>query len=123
MNIKNLVCAAVVAFCVLGCASGPRFVTAKDCPGNSCDIAVSVVTGSDGKPRIVLEDNGNLRMGRGNRDTVIVWQLKDSPDYKFERDTIAPHTGAPVADKQTTSREAWNDQITFVRNSAVNFIV
>src|SRR5215207_5580336 len=119
--IGGLVAAALLAACAAPGAQtgGPR--SSKTCAGHSCDVEVRVTT-VGGVPRIEI-DADELRFPRGNRDTTIVWKLKDSPEWAFKDTSIAPHTSAPAGGKETTSANEWRSQITFLNNSAVNFVV
>ncbi len=107
INTKTYRRACALAVFVLGLAiAGPgvRVAGAQPipCPGASCDVVVTVSGGT--------VSANDLQMGRGNK-AVIVWKLQ-SPDYRFQADSIRPHTGAPSGTKQTTTQVAWDAQMT-----------
>jgi hypothetical protein len=122
MKIRGVLCGVVAAVMLTACAmSGAQTGRARVvCPGNSCDVEVRVKM-EGGVAR--LEVNVDPEIPRGHRDVTIVWKLKDSPEWKFKPTSIAPHTTAPTGDKQTTTLEQWRSQITFLNNSAVNYVV
>ena len=123
MKIRIVSCGVIAAVMLTACAmSGAQpSGRSKTCPGNSCDVEVRVRIVS-GAPRIEI-DFDELRFPRGNRDVTVVWKLKDSPDWTFKDTSIAPHTAAPSAGKETTSADEWRSQIRFLNNSAVNYVV
>lgn len=122
MKLHSVLCGAVAASMLMACAmSGAQPGRSKTCPGNSCDAEVQVVM-VGGQPRVQI-DFDELRFTRGNRDATITWKLKDSPQWEFRQTSIAPHTGAPAAGKETTSANEWRSQITFRNSSAVNYTV
>jgi len=122
MNIKALLCAAAVAAGVLGCAAQEqRTFLPKQCPRGSCDAEVKV-DDSTGTPKVSISDDV-LQMKKRDRDPLIFWRLNASDDYEFVSDSIVPHTGAPVGNKQTTTLVAWNGQISYVAHNARIFIV
>jgi len=125
MKIRSVLCGITAVVLLAACASpgaqtgGPR--ASKTCPGNSCDVEVSVVM-VGGTPTVQV-DFDELRFPRGNQNVTLTWKLKDSPQWQFKDTSIAPHTGAPVAGKETTSANEWRSQISFRNSSAVTYVV
>lgn len=103
--------AGAVALCAMVTGAGAQSV---DCPGNSCDVLVTV-TGSPDAP-VVRVSATELRMKRGARNPVITWKL-DAADYEFRQASIRPYTGPAKAGKQTTTQAAWDDQCTRLNTS------
>jgi hypothetical protein len=119
MNATTFSRAIATALIILGFAvTGPGVRTADaqptPCPGASCDVIVAV-TGSPPSPTITVSAN-ELRMGKGNRNVMIVWKL-EAKDYEFRRGSIKAYTGAPAGGKQTTTQAAWDAQCEFVNNT------
>jgi hypothetical protein len=75
-----------------------------------------------GTPKVQI-DFDELRFPRGNQNVTVTWKLKDSPEWQFKETSIAPHTGAPSAGKETTSANEWRSQISFRNSSAVIYVV
>ena len=122
MKIRGVLCGVVAAVMLTACAmSGAQTGRSKTCPGNSCDVEVQVVM-VGGQPQVQV-DFDELRFPRGNQDATITWKLKDSPEWQFRETSIAPHTSAPSAGKETTSANEWRSQISFRNSSAVNYTV
>lgn len=123
MNVTTFSRAVATALILLGCAvAGPGVRTADaqptPCPGASCDVIVNV-TGGPPSPTITVSAN-ELRMGKGNRNVMIVWKLAAN-DYEFRHGSIRAHTGAPGGGKQTTPQAAWDAQCEFVNNTASTY--
>lgn len=75
-----------------------------------------------GQARIEI-DVDELLFPRGVANATIVWKLSRSPGWKFKDTSIAAHTSAPTADKQTTSANEWRSQIRYQSSSAANYVV
>ncbi len=116
MNTVSALRITAAAVIVLGCSiAGPGFGSASaqpiQCPGASCDVTVTV---AGNPPAPVAND---IRMKKGTPNPVITWKLVNAPDYEFRRDSIKPHTGAPVGSKQPTTQAAWDAQIAYQNNN------
>ncbi len=98
-----------VAAGIAGLAAGDAVAQRVDCPGNSCDVIVTM-TGDPAAPTVTVSAV-ELHMKRGARDPVITWKLQ-AGGYEFRTDSIKPHTGPPTAGKETTTQDAWSDQCT-----------
>ena len=96
------------AAAILGCAA-LSIVHAQTvtCPGNSCDVVVTV-SGPPDAP-VVAVSATELRMQRGARNPVITWKLQAS-DYEFRQASIRPFTGPASGSKQPTTQAEWDDQ-------------
>jgi hypothetical protein len=122
MKPRNVLCGVVAAILLSACAmSGAQPGRSKTCPGSSCDVEVQVVM-VGGTPKVQI-DFDELRFPRGNQNVTVTWKLKDSPEWTFKDTSIAPHTGAPSAGKETTSANEWRSQISFRNSSAVTYVV
>ena len=122
MKTRGALCGVVAAVMLTACAmSGAQTGRSKTCPGNSCDVEVQVVMVA-GVPKVQI-DFDELRFPRGNQNVTVTWKLKDSPEWQFKDTSIAPHTGAPSAGKETTSANEWRSQISFRNSSAVIYVV
>ena len=121
MNTRGVLGGVIAAVLLVACAAPGAQQRSKTCPGNSCDVEVQVVM-VGGAP-VVQVDFDEVRFPRGNANSTLTWKLKDSPQWQFKDTSIAPHTGAPTADKPTTSANEWRSQITFRNSSAVNYTV
>jgi hypothetical protein len=103
--------ACALALCVLLPAARAQTVT---CPGNSCDVVVTV-SGSPAAP-VVAVNAPELRMTRGARNPVITWKL-EAAGYEFRTDSVRPYTGSTTPTKTTTTQAAWDDQCTRLNTS------
>jgi len=121
MNTRGMLGGVIAAVLLVACAAPGAQQRSKTCPGNSCDVEVQVVM-VGGAP-VVQVDFDEVRFPRGNANSTITWKLKDSPQWQFKDTSIAPHTAAPVAGKDTTSANEWRSQIAFRNSSAVNYTV
>ncbi|MFO1415400.1 MAG: hypothetical protein U1F10_16145 [Burkholderiales bacterium] len=84
------------------------------CPGNSCDVVVTV-GGTPAAP-VVAVNAPELRMSRGARNPVITWKL-EAAGYEFRTDSIRPYGGPSSATKRTTTQAEWDDQCTRLNTS------
>jgi len=121
MNTRGMLGGVIAAVLLVACAAPGAQQRSKTCPGNSCDVEVQVVM-VGGAP-VVQVDFDEVRFPRGNANSTLTWKLKDSPQWQFKDTSIAPHTGAPVAGKETTSANEWRSQISFRNSSAVTYVV
>jgi len=122
MKMSGVLCGVVAAVLLAACASlGAQTGRSKVCPGNSCDVEVQVVMVA-GVPKVEV-DFDEIRFPRGNQNATITWKLKDSPQWTFKDTSVAPHTSAPSAGKETTSANEWRSQIQFRNSSAVTYVV
>ena len=124
MKLRTLLCAALVAAVVIGCAPGIKPLdggSALGCPGASCDVVVYVSGDLAAGTPVVGVNIEELHVPRGNSPQ-IVWKLQ-APGYEFHRDSIAPHTTGPVGSKGTTTQAEWDDQISYVSNTTDRFTV
>ncbi len=103
---------AVTAAAVLVITMGASLAAAQSvqCPGNSCDVSVTVI-GDPANPTITVSAQ-ELRMKKGERNPVITWKLNAPKGFEFRTRSIWPHTGAPVGNKGTTTQAEWDDQCT-----------
>jgi hypothetical protein len=113
IRLRFLVAAALWLACMPAAFAQP-----VPCPGASCDVVVTV----SGTPPAVSVSANELKMGKGNKNAEIVWKLQGA-DYEFRRDSIKPHTGAPVGTKATTPQAAWDAEINFQNQSATAYRV
>lgn len=105
-SARGRAAAAALGLWAIATAAPAQVVT---CPGNACDITVTV-TGTPDAP-IVQVSATELRMQRGARNPVITWKL-DAAGYEFRQESIRPFTGTGTPGKQTTTKAAWDDQCT-----------
>ena len=107
-------CRAAAGAMALGAMMAGAQAQVVTCPGNSCDVTVTV-TGTPAAP-VVRVSATELRMQRGARNPVITWKL-DAADYEFRQESIRPYTGPSVPGKQSTTKAAWDDQCTRLNTS------
>lgn len=116
---------AAVLIVVGGAGAGPGLRSAVaqrvNCPGASCDVAVTV-TGSPTSPTIRVSAN-ELKMEKGRRNVMITWKLVDAPDYEFREGSISAHAAAATAGKQTTTKAEWDAQCQFQNNNGKQYKV
>ncbi len=103
--------AGALALCAAVSVAQAQVVT---CPGNACDVVVTV-SGPPDAP-VVSVSATELRMKRGAQNPVITWKLQ-ADGYEFRQESIRPFTGSSVPGKQTTTQADWNDQCTRLNTS------